>query len=845
MTSFGLHELQALVDSDLTRAVGSRASDGLAERIRQVLGDRTPEAKLFDLPPLIRQFLLKECQQRGGEPTLRVPKADDWPSKSIWESHCCVVRGIGSEYLIAPQRWTPDWLDDGTYPVFADAFSETSVRTDARCGADPFIAEATGFKFYSCPGQREAVRATFLMRPGDTLIVNLPTGSGKSLAGHAPALVGRRGDQLTVFVVPTIALAIDQERQFQASLDRRGIPTYPLAWHGSTAPEVRNEIRHRLRNAAQRILFVSPEALLGSLLPIISESAEAGHLSHLVIDEAHLVSQWGDGFRPAFQALSGLRNSLIRRALKGREPRTLLLSATFSQETIETLSSLFGPPDCVQTIAAVHLRPEPQYWFYKAASGAEKRQKVLEALRHAPRPFILYVTTRTEARNWMEWLHQAGLRRIARFDGEVSSQREQNERVLRLWAENALDGIVATSAFGVGIDKADVRSIIHATVPETLDRFYQEVGRGGRDGCPSVSLLVHEARDWALPKRLASRKIVSEELGLERWQAMYSTGVDVEDGLRRIDLRSIRRRLPADSEYNNAWNLRTLLLLCRAGLIELDIRAQEALPEDAVAEYFAPIWQLYVRIKDYSHMNPATWIAKVRPIRARSIESGARSLDLLGAVLDGTREVSGVLADLYTVQATHMDIHVVAVCGGCPMHRGPSDQAVRYRPPVATPIYRVVGVDRSQWTLFFPHLVGPVTYVFYQRHLQAIEAKILAIVAWLVRTDSVREVATPSDSVVTQGVRWRGLYKYATDGVLIHRDIDDGSEEPYSPLGRVTIFDRCPEGDALAVTSQLVRPFHVIIMPADSKDPNNGYRPLIDTTLIGIRLDDLFSRIAQ
>lgn len=845
MKSFGLHELQALVDTNPSDIAGQCLVDGIAERIRQILCDGAAGAKLFDLPPLVRHFLLRERYRHGGNPKLRVPNADGWPSESTWESHGCTVGRAASDFLLAPEDWRPDWLEKGNFPVFAGAFSDTSVRVEESCKADPFIAAATGFRSYSCPGQREAVRAVFLMKPGDTLIVNLPTGSGKSLAGHAPALVGHRGDELTVFVVPTVALAIDQERQFQAALHRQGVATHPLAWHGTTSQEDRQGITRRLRNASQRILFVSPEALIGSLLTIITECAQAGHLSHLVIDEAHLVSQWGDGFRPAFQALSGMRNSLIRTALKGHEPRTILLSATFTQESIDTLSTLFGPEDRVQIIAAVHLRPEPQYWSYKAASADEKRQRVMEALRHAPRPFILYVTTRMEARNWIAWLHEAGMKRVARFDGEISGRRESNELILQLWADNCLDGIVATSAFGVGIDKSDVRSVIHATVPETLDRFYQEVGRGGRDGCASASLLVYAPSDWQLPKRLASRQIISEELGLGRWQAMFGRGQDAEDGLRQIDLRAIRIGLPADNDYNNAWNLRTLLLLCRAGLIELDIRPHQIMHDEEVADYYAPISKLYVRIKDYSHMDAATWTKKIKPIREQSIRAGARSLALLKEILDRSTEISSVLSTLYTVRTKHMDIRVLAVCGGCPSHREARQRLVKYRLPLPTPLFRVASVDRSIWSASFPHLTGALIYVFYDGSLKENEAKLLAVVTWLVQSATVREVATSDRSELVQNRRWHDLYLQTVDGVLIHRDVGDGTEEPYSPLGRLTVFDRCPEGDELAIASHLVRPFHLVLLPAETKDPNNGFRPLIDTTLIGVRLQDMYARIAQ
>jgi superfamily II DNA helicase RecQ len=144
------------------------------------------------------------------------------------------------------------------------------------------------------------------MRPGTSLIVNLPTGSGKSLVGQAPALVYKEEGNLTIFVVPTVALAIDQARQMSDYLKRTFGAVWPLAWHGGTSSEQRASIRERLGSGTQRIIFTSPEALLTSLLRTVEEVAKSGMLRYLVIDEAHLITQWGDEFRPAFQTLAGL-----------------------------------------------------------------------------------------------------------------------------------------------------------------------------------------------------------------------------------------------------------------------------------------------------------------------------------------------------------------------------------------------------------------------------------------------------------------------------------------------------------------------------------------------------------
>jgi superfamily II DNA helicase RecQ len=215
-------------------------------------------------------------------------------------------------------------------------------------------------------------------------------------------------------------------------------------------------------------------------VPALYSANKAGLLKYLVVDEAHLTAQWGDSFRPAFQALAGVRRGLLRDC-SGEAFRTILMSATFSPQNIETLDVLFGPTDTIQMVSAVHLRPEPRYWAYKARNESEKRSLVLELLNHVPRPFILYVTERRDADIWASLLRQSGnYERIACFTSDTPNA--QRKKIIDDWDENGLDGIVATSAFGVGMDKFDIRTIIHATIPESLDRFYQEVGRGGRDG---------------------------------------------------------------------------------------------------------------------------------------------------------------------------------------------------------------------------------------------------------------------------------------------------------------------------------------------------------------------------
>lgn len=830
---------------------GEIVSDSLIERVRQILV-AVKEGKLFaraDFQPLIRHLLLRESSDCKVASSLRVPSDSPWPSAGDWNSHgVATMRVGGSTFLLTPEPWHPDWISGDESGVFSAAFTKNIARENGSCTSDPFVADATGYQQYSSPGQREAVRAAFLMPYGHTLIVNLPTGSGKSLVGQAPSLTYRQDGNLTLFVVPTVALAIDQARQMQLYLQRSGQMSgaRPLAWYGGLSDADRAEMRKSLLDGTQRILFTSPEALTTSLLRTVFAVVRNGWLRYLVIDEAHLITQWGDEFRPAFQALAGLRNSLLGQAGSNKF-RTLLLSATFTLETVETLATLFGPKDHVQMVSAVHLRPEPQYWFSRAYSIAEKEKRVLEALAHAPRPFLLYVTTRKDAQKWHDILtNRAGYQRVQQFDGGTPDQ--VRSRIIHDWIGNKLDGVVATSAFGVGIDKADVRTVIHAAIPETLDRFYQEVGRGGRDGKPSVSLLVYEDSDWRLPQGMSTPTLISNELGFSRWQALFNSSTKSgNEGLFKVDLGAVRPGLAGNSDENVKWNMRTLLLMSRAGFIELNIEPN-GLPEnphdeDLPSSPLAAMASVRIRTLRDDHLLEESWEKVVSPSRDKTLRAGERNLELMQGILENGKEVSMTLADLYQIRSPVWSVTVTRVCGGCPEDRLSKVQHSRYHVPIAAPIHNVVPPKLVSWKEKFPYLDPRFGIIFYGK---ADSFRLLTkFVKWLISECDVQEVCVSEGIGLARSAEWRQLYRNAPSGVVVHRTTLQLDEEPYSPLARVTIFDQTATAREIETALMLQRPMHLVFLPIDTADPRDPNRSLSESPIDSMRLEQLLATIDQ
>lgn len=663
---------QALQDFIQTGNTSFSSFDACHQRLINALNARRMRSPV-DIACLVRHALRREDELQKGEAFIKVPRASAYPDREIWQQSGIKIVGEGADYyLISARPWQPEWLNFADeYPPEASAFKETVRRNYDSVPGDPFL-DLVGLKNYRSAAQREAIRAVLTAPKNSTLVINLPTGSGKSLCAQLPALIRSRTAGVSVVVVPTTALAIDQQRALEPYIK------HPTAYYGDESEAGlarRKQMQNRIRQGTQRIIFTSPESLIDSLAPSLYEAAKQGLLHYFVIDEAHMVEQWGDGFRPAFQEVPGLRTDLLRLS----SFNTLLLTATLTASCLDTLESLFGLPDGFQVISAVQLRPEPAYWFAWCENEEIRTQRLLEAVYHLPRPLIIYASTREDVARWRRELSTAGFRRFSTMTGKSTTQ--ERSQLIQDWRDRKIDIVVATSAFGLGVDQADVRAVIHVCVPETIDRFYQEVGRGGRDGNAAISLTLHTIEDRIIAKSLNKKSTITIERGLQRWASMFERKKLTTDDKFIIPTNTPPSQqqgdIDMDSEENQNWNIRTLTLMNRANLIKLDwqkppIRANFTWQADylqAVKEYRN--YRL-VSITNEHHLSKDTWEIHVETVRLQRQLWSDRNLKLMTEALktNPQRCLSEIFAEAYTLPSQETpfirkSIKVSRACSGC------------------------------------------------------------------------------------------------------------------------------------------------------------------------------------
>ena len=340
------------------------------------------------------------------------------------------------------------------------------------------LKEIFGFDSFR-PGQEEAIRAVLDGR--DTLAV-MPTGGGKSLCYQVPALM-REG--LTVVVSPLISLMKDQvDSLLQSSVE--GAATL----HSGLSPEERWEVERRVRTGEIRMLYVAPERLRS--LEFVLTLRKTG-VGLFVVDEAHCISEWGHDFRPDYLFLPRVVRDL-------GHPPVLALTATATPRVRQDILRSLRMREPMVVVTSFN-RPNLTYRVLSAKEKKDKRPLILSVIRNSPPPGIIYGATRKECEELATSLKRAGVDAAHYHAGMDAAERSS---VQERFMTDELDVVVATVAFGMGVDKPNVRFVVHASVPGSLPAYIQEAGRAGRDGEPSECVVLYRSADLGRRKRLVT-----------------------------------------------------------------------------------------------------------------------------------------------------------------------------------------------------------------------------------------------------------------------------------------------------------------------------------------------------
>jgi ATP-dependent DNA helicase RecQ len=351
---------------------------------------------------------------------------------------------------------------------------------------DATLRERFGLERFR-PWQKEAVEA--LLEGSGRVLVVAPTGGGKSLTYQFPAAVL---GGVTLVLSPLVALMEDQVR----ALEARGIAATFLA--STLEPELRRHRESWLLRGQYKLVYAAPERLASDAFV---EMLSRCNVQLVAVDEAHCIAQWGHDFRPDYLRIGKLLERL-------RPPRVLACTATATPEVRREIRQQLRLGESCHEVLRGFARPNLHLAARNVEGASEARGEVFSALAaalgepRAPRGgAIVYAATRRQTEVWADTLREKGWNAAAYHAGMGGQERTD---VASRFAARSLDLVVATNAFGMGIDRPDIRAVLHVQPPSSIEAYYQEVGRAGRDGAEAWGLLLCSGADIGLRRRLVT-----------------------------------------------------------------------------------------------------------------------------------------------------------------------------------------------------------------------------------------------------------------------------------------------------------------------------------------------------
>jgi ATP-dependent DNA helicase RecQ len=344
---------------------------------------------------------------------------------------------------------------------------------------------------------------------GRNVLGIMPTGAGKSMCFQLPSLFVEKS---TVVVSPLIALMQDQKEQ----LADIGIDAIKLDSTLSASEE--REAREAILEERE-LIYVTPERLENKeYLDILKEAG----VSLFVVDEAHCVSQWGHDFRPAYLNL--------RKAIKHLgNPPVMALTATATDDVIDDILKQLAIEDA-QLVQFGIDRPNLIFSVVPTVNDESKKAKLLETINGSDGCGIVYVATTKLADELQKWLVEQGVK-ATKYHGKMAAKARQEAQ--QAFMSSECDVVVATKAFGLGINKADVRFVVHYQFPDSVESYYQEAGRAGRDGKPAEAILLYQLEDKRIQSYFLGGKYPARDESRQVYEALEKA---VPDGLSTAEL---------------------------------------------------------------------------------------------------------------------------------------------------------------------------------------------------------------------------------------------------------------------------------------------------------------------